>query len=215
MSLRLIIFDLDGTLIDSVVDITNALNHVLLPYAHSLLSPGQVSGMIGNGVMKLVRRALQAHSLEVDPVPLTKQLLERYASRLTENTTLYPHAAETLAALADRRMALISNKSESLSRRILEKFGLTGYFSLVIGEETLPERKPSPAPILHALASLGIEPHEAIMVGDSEVDVAAGTAAGVRTVAVIHGYGGPGFQESADFVIPGLLPLAALVKSLP
>lgn len=212
--MRLAIFDLDGTLIDSLNDITAALNCALLPLSLPTLAPARVAGMIGEGALKLVQQALETYHLNLDPGPIVRRYTDSYSSHLTELTTLYPAAKETLESLKFLRLAIVSNKSEALSRAILDSFRLLEYFDILVCADTIPERKPSPAPLFHALSSLGVPPESVVMVGDSEVDVTAGKAARVRTVAVTHGYGKPGFEKEADFVIPNLLPLPALIRSM-
>ena len=214
MSVKIIIFDLDGTLVNSIRDITNALNYVLQSFSVSALSPEEVAGMVGEGAHKLVENALQKYGLDVPVAPLVERYTKRYSVHLTDCTTLYPHVPETLAGLSDHRMALVSNKTELLSRRILDAFGLTGYFDMIVCADTIPQRKPLPDPLLHVLSAQGVPVGRAVMVGDSEIDIAAGKACSMRTIAVTHGYGRPGFEKEADFVIDGLPPLIPLIKSL-
>jgi len=215
MSVELIIFDLDGTLIDSIEDITNALNYVFRPFLPAPLVPCEVAGMIGEGAHRLVEKVLRKYHLSLPVNHLVEQYTERYAEHLMDRTLLYPDVPETLAGLASCRMALVSNKTELLSRRILEAFGLARYFESVVCADTIPHRKPSPEPLLHVLADLGVPVGHAVMVGDSETDIAAGNACSMRTIAVTHGYGKPGFEEKADFVVRNFLQLASLIKSMP
>jgi len=215
MPVDLIIFDLDGTLIDSIEDITNALNHVFRPFLTSPLVPGEVAGMIGEGAHRLVEKVLRKHHLSLPVDPLVEEYTERYTEHLMDRTLLYPDVSETLAALASCLMALVSNKTELLSRRILEAFGLGRYFESVVCADTIPYRKPSPEPLLHVLSTLGVPVGHAVMVGDSETDIAAGKACSMRTIAVTHGYGRPGFEEKADFIVQGFRQLAPLIRSLP
>ena len=214
MPVEVIIFDLDGTLIDSIEDITDALNHVFLSLLAAPLTPLEVSAMIGEGAHRLVERILQKYHLPLPVDPLVKQYTDRYAQHLTDRTTLYPGVSETLQQLASYRMALVSNKTEFLSRRILEAFGLASHFESVVCADTIPHRKPSPEPLLHALSTLRAPVGRAVMVGDSETDIAAAKACFMRAVAVTYGYGRPGFEEGADFSIDGFSRLAPLVKSL-
>jgi phosphoglycolate phosphatase len=214
MSVGLIIFDLDGTLIDSLEDITGALNEALESFRLPPLKVPEVAPMIGEGALKLVQRVLKKYGASLDPGPIVARYTEAYASHLAGRTTLYPGAKEMLEQLASFKKALISNKSEALSRALLTHFGLSGYFNILVGADTIPERKPSPAPLFHVLSALAASPKETIMVGDSEVDIWAGKAASVKTIAVTHGYGSPGFEKEADFVVGSLLPLAHLIKQI-
>ena len=168
--------------------------------------------MIGEGARRLIQKALEKCRLSLPVEFLVNQYTERYASHLTDCTTLYPDVGETLAGLQDYRMALVSNKTELLSRRILDVFGLSRYFEAVVCADTIPQRKPSPEPLLHVLSALQVPVTHAVMVGDSEIDIVAGKACSMRTIAITHGYGKPGFQAEADFAIYGLLPLAGSSK---
>ena len=214
MPVTTVIFDLDGTLIDSIRDITNALNYALRPFSVGPLSPGEAAGMIGEGAHKLVERVLNKYHLTLPVAPLVAAYTERYASHLTEQTMLYPGAVETLKALARYRIALVSNKTAALSQRILDYFGLGGYFEVMVCADTIPQRKPLPDPLLHVLTAQGVPVAQAVMVGDSEIDIMAGKACSMRTIAVTHGYGRRGFEKEADFVVDSLPPVVSLIESL-
>jgi phosphoglycolate phosphatase len=125
----------------------------------------------------------------------------------------YPDARETLEALKALKMVIVTNKTEEISRKTLKAFNLDAYFDMIIGVDTIVERKPSPVPVMHVLSAFNLTPEEAIIVGDSEVDIRTGKASFVRTVAVTHGYGRIGFQEGADFVIDSLPELVDIVKN--
>ncbi len=215
VAIGLIIFDLDGTLIDSIGDITHAVNHAFHPCGITTLLPGEVAGMIGEGAHRLIERIMEKYDLNEDRDYLVERYIRHYSAHLTDNTTLYPHAKKMLDELALYKKALLSNKTETLARRILDAFSLSPYFDMVVGPDTLPHRKPSPLPILHVLSALDMPPGKAIMVGDSEIDIMAGKASSIKTVAVTHGYGRQGFEAEADFVIHDLRRLPDVVKSIP
>jgi phosphoglycolate phosphatase len=212
MGIKLIIFDLDGTLIDSIGDITNALNHALKPFGVKDLTPAEVAPLIGEGPLKLIQDALTKHNLFADPEVLVTQFLDYYSAHPTDKTVPYPGARNTLEALKTLKMAIVTNKTEVISMKTLKAFDLDAYFDMIIGVDTMAERKPSPVPILHVLSTFNVTPEETIIVGDSEVDIQTGKAAFVRTVAVTHGYGRNGFEEEADFVISSLPELINIVK---
>jgi len=207
-------FDLDGTLVDSINDITNALNFALRPLRSKDLPPSEVAGMIGEGTVRLIERLIEKYNLPVDKRRLVGPFVEYYAAHLTDTTRPYPAVTETLQALKNYIKVVISNKYEAFTLKSLEKLGLSGYFEMVISGDTVPERKPSPAPILHVLSALHAEPREALMVGDSIVDIHAAKAASVQSVAVTYGYGSPGFHEQADFVIDTMSELTAIVQRM-
>lgn len=214
MSIRLIIFDLDGTLVNSIGDITNALNYGLEPYGVEGLAPAEVAGMVGEGTLKLIENMLAKYHLTLDKDALIKRFREHYSSHLIDNTVAYPEVIETLKALKDYRKAVVSNKYEAFSHRTLDELGLSKYFDMVVCADTTNERKPSPVPIFHVLTTLDVKPEEAIIVGDSRVDISAGKASSLRTVAVTYGYGRGGFQEDADFAINKMSELIDIVKGI-
>jgi len=214
MPIELIIFDLDGTLIDSIGDIANALNYAFEPYGIEYLTPTEVAAMVGEGLPKLIRNVLEKHNLLLDKDVLLKRFLDYHASHLTDNTAPYPDVIETLEALKSQKKAIVTNKAEVLSLRILDELGLMKYFDMVVCADTISERKPSPAPIFYILSVLNVQPRDAIIVGDSAIDIKTGRASSIKTVAVTYGYGREGFQEEGDFVISSLSELIDIVKEI-
>lgn len=214
MPIHLIIFDLDGTLIDSIVDITSAVNYALEPYGIAPVTAEEATTMVGEGSLKLIERVLARRCISLDKKVLSGRFVEYYTSHLTEHTSLYQGVREMLSCLRSYRKALVSNKFASLITGILEEFGLSQHFNLVLGGDMFKERKPSPMPILHVLSTLNVKREEAVVVGDSDVDIAAGRAACVRTVAATYGYGRPGFEKGADFSIGHIMELVDIVLKL-
>ncbi len=212
MAIKLIIFDLDGTLIDSIGDIANALNYAFEPFGVKDLTPAEVAPLIGEGPTMLIEEALAKHNLSADTEVLVAQFLDYYSSHPTDETVPYPGARETLEALKALKMVIVINKTEEISRKTLKAFDLDAYFDMIIGVDTMAERKPSPVPVMHVLSAFKVAPEDAIIVGDSEVDIRTGKASFVTTVAVTHGYGRIGFQEGADFIISSLPELINIVK---
>jgi phosphoglycolate phosphatase len=212
MAIKLIIFDLDGTLINSIEDIANALNYAFGPFGVNDLTTTEVTSMVGEGPLKLIQDVLAERSLLADKELLVKRFLNYYESHPADKTVLYPGRREMLEALKDMRMAIVTNKTEQLSREILKKFRLDKYFDMVVAVDTISDRKPSPAPVVHVLSALNVTPEETIIVGDSAIDIQTGRASFVKTVAVTHGYGRDGFQDKADFVIGSLTELTGIVK---
>lgn len=215
-SLKAIIFDLDGTLVDSACDLRDAVNVLLAEEGLRQLDLDEVKSMIGDGAAKLVERAVSATGGDQSRLSaLVARFLQIYEADATRHTQAYPGVAETLAGL--RRLglplAVVTNKPYGATIDILEALGLSAYFDAVIGGDTLPERKPHPAPILAALSRLGIAPEAALMVGDNYHDVQAAQAAGVRAVAVTYGYSHkPHAELGAERLIdtmPELLPIVA------
>jgi phosphoglycolate phosphatase len=213
MPLRLIIFDLDGTLVDTVQDITNALNYALKSYGIKSLSVSDTMKMVGEGVSRLVEKVLPAEKLHLKN-DVIKKFLEYYSEHLTERSREYPHVRETLENLIGFKKAVISNKREDLSKRLLEKLGLSQYFDLIIGSDTAGEKKPSPIPILYVISKLGVGSEESIIVGDSNHDIEAGKKAGVKTVAVTYGYKPKELLTEADYLIDDLRELVPLLQKI-
>ena len=214
MSIRLIIFDLDGTLVDSIEDITTALNWALSSFGVEGFEPREVAGMVGEGALKLVQRAFERRNVNFDMKLLNERFTQYYAGHVAEKSKVYPGVKDVLEALSGCEKIIVSNKSEMLSRLTLAALGLEHHFRALICADTIPERKPLPGPILHAMKLSGMSREETIVVGDSEMDVKAGNAACVKTVAVTYGYGREGFHEEADFVIDTISGLPAIIDCL-
>lgn len=190
MAVRLVVFDLDGTLVDSSRDLATALNAALVRLAPGTprLSDERVRSFIGSGARKLIERSLLASSLELPVEELLPAFLEAYRGCLLDTTRLYPGVEEALEALAPRALAVLTNKPGDLSRAILEGLGVAGRFLRVYGGGDLPERKPDPVGLLRLLEEAGAAASEAVMVGDSDIDVLTGRAAGALTAGVSYGF---------------------------
>jgi phosphoglycolate phosphatase len=215
-----ILFDLDGTLIDSAPDIAAAANALLAEHSLGPLTVPQVRAMVGNGVAKLVERAYAACGAPLAAEALDARyarMMEIYADHLTTLTTLMPGAAEAVAAWhgSGAKIAVVTNKPEGFSRAILVHFGFAPCIDLIVGGDTGPARKPAPDMLLHALAQLGVEPNHALMVGDGPADIDAARAANVRSIAVSGGYTAvPAEALGADMHIETLAGLAFAVARL-
>src|SRR5271169_4409666 len=214
MSLKLVIFDLDGTLIDSSADIANAINYAIGPYRVKPVTVQETIGLLGEGISRLMERIIDKEGIKADKDLLIERFLDYYSTHLTDNTTVYPGVREVLAQMPACRKAVISNKRESLSIKILEKLGLSAFFDMIAGSDTTEERKPSPVPVRHVLSMLGILPEEAVIVGDSNYDIEAGKAAGIKTVAVTYGYRSRDLLQGADFIINKMEELMKILKKI-
>jgi len=211
MKIKLIIFDLDGTLVNSSVDITNALNYAIGPYGLEELTIAGTISLVGEGVTSLIGKLLGQSAAEQKDVVL-KRFLDYYSGHLTDFTLPYPGVRETLEMLGDYRKAVISNKRTDLSRRLLEDLGLSDYFEFIWGSDSVTEKKPSPVPVLEMLKKVGCGSDEAVIVGDSNFDVEAGRAAGVRTVAVSYGFRDASLLKDADIIIDNMLELPSRLE---
>lgn len=185
-----LVFDLDGTLIDSAPQIHAAANMVFRTKGLSEFSQDTVRSFIGNGVGVLVNRLLAYQGLEPSP-DLQEDLVSSFISIYEEAfdlTTLYPGVSTVLTTLAEagHRLAICTNKPASPTRAVLRHFGLTTLFPVIVGGDTLPQRKPDPAPLRAAIAALGSG--KSLFVGDSEVDAETAKAAGVPLALFTKGY---------------------------
>jgi len=211
MKINLIIFDLDGTLVNTSVDIMNALNYAIAPYGLDQLNVARTISMVGEGVSTLISRLLGQSGAELKSEVL-KRFLDYYSVHLNDFSFPYPGVRETLEVLGGYRKTVISNKRTDLSRRLLENLGLAGYFDFIWGSDSVPEKKPSPVPVLEMLKKVGCTFDEAVIVGDSNFDIEAGRAAGVRTVAVSYGFRDASFLKDADFIINSMTELPSMLE---
>ena len=212
-----LVFDFDGTLIDSAPDITEALNDTLAVYGRDPLSVTQVRGIIGDGAANLLRAAFQATGgLEDVALPeALKRYGDTYFARSADPSCLYPGVAETLHALAGAgvKLGLCTNKPERITRKVLELIGLAPLFGAVAGGDTLPVRKPDGRPVTFVMESLGAG--RAAMVGDGVNDVLSARAAGIPVVLVSFGYPrGDVHGLGADVVIDRFAELPAALERL-
>lgn len=184
-----IAFDLDGTLVDSVPDLSAAVNVMLSGEGMGPLDPTTVTGFVGNGLPKLVERAMAHVGLAPsEHARLTQVTLEAYKAEPAARTRVYPGVEEALARLkaGGHRLGLCTNKPHAPTVDVLEHFGLDQYFDVVIGGDSLPVKKPDPEPLLHTLVAMGDGP--ALFVGDSEVDAETALRAGVDFALFTEGY---------------------------
>jgi phosphoglycolate phosphatase len=211
---RLFLFDLDGTLINSRGDITASINLALARMDLPHLPESRIADFVGDGVQKLVERTLYEISGCTPENALTQKGLalfrEEYALHLLDRTTLLPHVREALDLLSWADFAVVSNKPENFSRRILEGLGVGDRFKIILGGDSTQKHKPDPEALLKAMDFCKSAPAETVMVGDSAVDIEAGKAAGVATCGVRGGFRPSGELEAigCDLIINNLLELA-------
>ncbi|MEA2068191.1 MAG: HAD-IA family hydrolase [Verrucomicrobiota bacterium] len=189
MEPQLLIFDLDGTLIDSRADLTAGINHMRGHYGLGPLSFETVSGYVGNGVRKLVVRSLQGADVDVDEALRVNK--EYYFSHLTVHTTLYAGVEQGLCRLADagHRLALLTNKPGDPSREILKHFKLADLFCAILGGGDTENLKPEPDGAFQCMKLSGMEIPATWMVGDHYTDLAVAKNAGIRSAFVQYGFG--------------------------
>jgi phosphoglycolate phosphatase len=188
-SVHALIFDLDGTLIDSKQDLIHSVNAMLLELGRGALAEETISGYIGHGAPQLVARALGDGCTEEERRRGLQFFLSYYELHKMDMTCAYPGVAETLEQLASMPMAVLTNKPVRISVRILEAMGLSKYFRAIYGGNSFDTKKPDPLGARTILRELGAEPREALLVGDSQVDVQTARNAGTLAAAVNYGFG--------------------------
>lgn len=209
--IQLIIYDLDGTLIDSRRDIADAVNWTLKELGLGELPSDKVSSFVGSGVTNLMRQSLADSDLISPHPPLSprggegllgeggvsdstlkraiKLFRRRYSEHLLDQTKLYPSVRKVLEFFKDRKQAVVTNKPENFSLQILEGLGIRPYFFRVFGGDTGFSKKPAPEGLLEILRAARVGPEASVLVGDSAVDIETGRNAGVQTFAVTYGFG--------------------------
>ncbi|OZB30699.1 MAG: phosphoglycolate phosphatase [Pseudomonas sp. 34-62-33] len=212
---RLVMFDLDGTLIDSVPDLAAAVDRMLVELGRTPAGVEKVRDWVGNGARVLVRRALaggldHAEVGEAETEEALARFLDIYAD-CHNLTVLYPGVHELLEALSTAavELAVVTNKPERFVAPLLEQVGLGGYFRWIIGGDTLPQQKPDPAALLQVMRLADVTAAQSLFIGDSRNDVLAAHAAAVPCIAVSYGYnhGRPIAEERPSLVVDSLAEL--------
>ncbi len=215
-----IIWDLDGTLIDSAPDLAQALNTLLHRHGQATLRENQVRTMIGNGVTKLVERGFAAAGEHLKNEQLQEsvaQFLRFYTAAATDRTRMYPGVRDTLQFFTDAgvQQGVCTNKPEAISKRILVDLSIADYFNIVVGGDTVAEKKPDPLPLQTCVTALKTKPGNSMLIGDSAVDVETAKALHMPVGIVTHGYSrSPVATLGADFLIDDLSSLPTLISEL-
>ena len=188
-----LVFDLDGTLVDTVEDLVAALNVIAAPERLPHVSLADGRAMVGHGVRTLIERAFRADGRTLASATLdrlTAAFLNEYTARMPGRSRPYPHLEQALQRFADAgwQLAVCTNKYEASARRLLTLLGLADRFATIAGQDTFGFRKPDPRHLTETIRAAGGDPHRAVMVGDSLTDVDTAIAAGVPVVAVSFGY---------------------------
>jgi phosphoglycolate phosphatase len=188
---HILAFDLDGTLIDSGPDIAAAVNALFAELRLPAVTLDDIRRWVGDGAPVLLERALAHVGARQTVAELFPRFTVHYGDNAVKLTTIYPAVAETLAELAASgcRMGVCTNKPLAPTLAVLEAFGLKRHFGAVVGGDSLPQRKPEPEPLWRVIEQLGGTPDQAVLVGDSAVDLACAEAAGVPAIIIPSGYG--------------------------
>ncbi|HSG90434.1 MAG TPA: phosphoglycolate phosphatase [Pseudomonadales bacterium] len=187
------LFDLDGTLVDTAPDLQGALEATLEKFGYAPSGDTDIRAWVGAGAAVTIERALAAQDVALDAnafAPLLAHFLDHYRAHIADRSIVYPGIAETLATLRERGipMACVTNKYETLARRLLDAIGIGSYFPVVIGGDTLSVRKPDPEPLFEACRRSDRSPGRALMIGDSKTDVDAARNARIAVACVRYGY---------------------------
>lgn len=213
--IKAVLFDLDGTLVDTLEDLAAAVNHMLSGFDKPALAVETIKHLIGKGSRDLTQRALQTENAE--EVERGMKLLVGYNTRhIAVHSKLYPGVPELLQGLASRgiKMAVVTNKNEALSRQILDVLGIEHFFEIICGGDTLTELKPSPLPLLHVVKQFGLSTEQVVMVGDSINDITAGNLAGITTIGCDWGFGGDVEIIDASYKASSCKQVAELLQKL-
>ena len=193
---EVLIFDLDGTLIDSVPDLALSINQMLKALNITPYPTDVVRSWVGNGALVLTQRALSGNidvSPELDSAFVDNALtifLDFYAQNVCVDTTVYPHVRNTLETLhtSGFKLVIVTNKPEQFVRPILKKLELDHFFNMIVGGDTLPERKPHPMQLQHVCETLSVSPANCVMIGDSKNDIHAAIATNMESIGLTYGY---------------------------
>ena len=216
---KMILIDVDGTLVDSVPDLAYCVDELMKRLGRAPHGEAKVRDWVGNGVERLVRRALVG---QLDGEPSDEDFaaaypifLELYADNTSKRSCLYPGVREGLDYLKSRgyRLGCVTNKAAQFTIPLLKDLGVYDEFGIVVSGDTLPVKKPDPQPLLHAAAHFGVAPQDALMLGDSKSDVTAARAAGFQIICMSYGYNhGEDIRTySPDAVIDSMAELPTLI----
>ena len=221
--LKLLIIDLDGTLADTAQDITDAVNYALKPFGTKTYSVEETKAMVGSGISKLLESLIPPSitarsdtSIEKENAGkiVTGRFLEFYSNHLLDNTVTYPFVRETLEKLGGYKKVVLSNKREAYSCEILEKLEIAQFFNAIWGSDSVREKKPSPAAVLDLLSRFNVSKEETAIIGDSNFDIEAGIAAGIKTIGVTYGFRSRESLNGADYIIESFDELLTVLPKL-
>ena len=210
---RLLVFDLDGTLVDSKQDLALSVNAMLREMGLAPLPLDLIASYVGQGVTLLVHRSLGTHATSDNVEKGLAFFLTYYRDHMLDHTAPYPGVAEALEKLCGLKMAVLTNKPVIFSREMLTRLGFASYFAYIYGGNSFPRKKPDPMGLYKLMEDLQISARETLMVGDSDTDVLTGRNAGAWTCGVTYGFGAHTLQRiSPDLVIDDMRELPPLLN---
>ncbi len=208
----ILIFDLDGTLVDSKKDLTAAVNHIRHQFDLPALTEPEIARFIGDGALMLIRRALGPQAAEPHVQTGLQMFLSYYRAHMLDSTALYPGVRDTLCRLRDCKLAVLTNKPVHFSCAMLDGLGIYKHFVAVYGGNSFDHKKPDPVGVYQILSDTKGQRERTWMIGDSAVDVLTGRNAGIKTCGVTYGYATGTFKDAPpDFLIDNFSDLEALV----
>ncbi len=214
-SVRALVFDLDGTLIDSKIDLANAVNATLAYMRRPELAHNDIFALVGNGAPTLVRRALGPATTDAEAEEGLKFFLKYYREHMLDNTVLYGGVRECLELLQGWKLSVLTNKPVRFSQAILDGLGIAPYFAYVYGGNSFEKKKPDPMGLQTLLRDFDILPEEAMVVGDSEVDVQTARNAGTWVCGVTYGLGSERLPDSKpDLLLDNLVELPKFLSAI-
>jgi phosphoglycolate phosphatase len=210
---RLLVFDLDGTLVDSKQDLALSVNAMRREMGLAPLTLDLIASYVGHGVTLLVRRSLGTQATAENVEKGLAFFLAYYRDHMLDNTAPYPGVSEALEKLSGHKMAVLTNKPVIFSREMLTRLGFAPYFAYIYGGNSFAQKKPDPIGLHKLMEDLQISPRETLMVGDSDTDVLTGRNAGVWTCGVTYGFGAHTLEKvSPDLVIDDMRELPPLLN---
>ncbi len=210
--IELVVFDLDGTLVDSKTDLALSVNAMREQMGLEPLPLDEIASYVGHGVTMLIRRALGEQATEEKVESALAFFLEYYRDHMLDNTGLYSGVQEALDLLRSRKLAVLTNKPVNFSREMLTRLGLASRFLYVYGGNSFPQKKPDPVGLFKLMQDLKVPPERSIIVGDSDTDVLTGRNASAWTCGVTYGFGAPSLEAAVpDLLVNDLRELPALL----
>ncbi len=214
MKFDLIIFDLDGTLVNSIPDLTDSLNHVAKLHSLPYFNEKQVAESVGGGIKKLIQTAFNIQQNDVKFQEFFNEFMNHHEKNITNRSHLYKNSLEILNFYKDKKLAILSNKVDYLTKQVVVDFKIDNYFDFVLGATKTLQKKPSGEPIEYILNQLNVHPSAAIMVGDSEPDIMCAKNAGIKTVALTCGYRTANQLKplKPDYMIDDIIELKTIIE---
>ena len=214
MKIELIIFDLDGTLVNSIPDLTDSINHVCKLKNMVLISEEKVAARVGGGIVQLLEDLFDIDKDNDEFNSFMDPFMSYYEVNQTNRSFLYKNVKETIEKLSVKKLAVLSNKFDSFTKQIIKDFELNEYFDSVLGTTNKLAKKPSAEPVNYIINELGVSTDKVVFVGDSENDIKCAKNSGIRSIAVTYGYRSRTQLEllKPDYIIDDISELSSIIN---